>query len=139
MLSTRAFFSFSLILPVLGGLLGLIVPATRLLLGGLIIGAIPYAVFSVALVFLITRASTKRHLATLSLVTPLLFALVVAAFILVVGSSSGTRDLPLREIAGQLLPFVEYGLLFGYFYTALAWCLWLLGRRFGLVHDEFAT
>ena len=138
-MSTRGFFSVALVLPLLGGLLGLLLPGLRVFSVALLFGGVPYVVVAVALTVLIRGAATKRRLVRLSLMSPICFAALVVAFVGIVGSTSATRELPLSEDARQLLPIGIYAVVFAYFYIACAWALWFVGRKVGVVRDEFAA
>jgi hypothetical protein len=137
--TTRGFFSVALLLPVVGALLGLTVPGLRILTMAMAFGGVPYVVFAIVLAFLVQGASTRRALVKLSLLAPLCFALLVAAFVDILGSTSATRQLSIRETALQLLPIAAYALAFSYIYIACAWSLWALARKVGVVSDEFAA
>jgi len=105
----------------------------------LLFGGVPYIPFACLLGIQIRRARTKQGLAAMSVLAPIAFAVCESAFVAVVGSSEGTRGLTLGQNLAQLAPIAAYSLAFGYFYVLLAWCLWLIARKFNLVADELAA
>jgi hypothetical protein len=137
-MSSRAFFSLALLLPVMAGLTGLLIPSLRVLIIPVIFGGVPYIPFAALLLVLIRRAS-KSRLKRLSLVAPVLFLPFVLIFVIVAGGSAASNALSLVDTAAELLPFVVYGLLFGYLYVGVSWLLWAIARGAGLVRDGNVT
>ena len=137
-MSSRTFFSFALLLPIVAALAGLLSSALRVLVVPLIFGGVPYILFAIALLFQIRRAPTKSRLVRLSIAAPPFFVPFVVAFVLIAGGGA-PRMFPLTDIATQMIPFAVYTLIFGYLYVAIAWGLWALARRIGVVHDDRVT
>ena len=138
-MTSRAFFSLTLVLPLIAGVLGLLVPALRILVVSILFAGVPYLLFAALLLILIRRAPTKTRLVRLSLTAPLLFLPLILLFVLIAGGSEAAYSAPIGDIVSDLLPVAVYGLVFGYIYVGLAWGLWAIARALGIVRDEFAT
>jgi hypothetical protein len=136
-MTTRKFFTATLFVPLIAGLIGLFTPA-KVLLVALLFGGVPYILLALVLARLILRSRTKSRLIRLSLLSPVAFMPLVILFVMIVGSSPTTGQVSAGETAMQILPFAVYTLVFGYFYVLVAWALWFLATKIGFVVDEFS-
>jgi hypothetical protein len=137
-LSSRRFFAWSLLLPTLATAVGCVLPNGEFWLFYFVMGAIPYVLVAIVLVFLIFKTSSLRGLFLLSIAAPLLFGAVVAIFVDIAGRFPGIYS-PVRiHIVSGLRNATLGGLCAGFF-IAMAWGLWAVGRKIGWVRNEFAT
>lgn len=136
-MTSRHYFALSLLLPVLGALVGYMVSKVEFLLFIFTVCAIPYVPVAIGLAIFITRARSLRALVRLSVIAPVLFAAAFFVFVLSVGRVPEVH-LTANQYIAQAWEAVVLGTVFAGAYVALAWGLWAVARRLGWVRNEFA-
>jgi hypothetical protein len=137
-LLSRSFFAMSLLLPVLAAALGCVVPNGDFLLFYFVMGAIPYVLVALPLLFFILKARSLRDLLILSIAAPFLFGAAVAIFVDVAGRLPGIYA-PVRIHILSGLRNATLGGLCSSFFVAVTWGLWAVGRKLGWVKNELAS
>jgi len=137
-MNTRLFFSLSLALPLVAAGLGELVSVFDFFIYFLMIAGLPYVVVALVALTLIWRLRSLRQMAVLSLLAPVGFALTLAAFIGVVGRVPEI-DRTWANTISNLFEAAALGATFAFGYVGIAWALWRLALKIGIVRNEFAS
>lgn len=129
-ITTQWFFKLALLLPVILGSVGWMLKPLISLSVALMFGGLAYLPFAVCMWLLIKPVTSIRQLIMLSAISPVIFGVWAGA----VGTFSGWLD---RSDIALLLgaSYAVAGVVFGYFYVLLAWLLYGVSRKFGLVTE----
>jgi hypothetical protein len=135
MMSTRLYFTLTLLLPVVVGLLGLIVDALSLFWVGLVSGCLVYVPLAIFAAMRLRRISSTDQLRLMGFLLPLvfsiLFGLLYGVAWLLEGSGPG--------VILVAFPAVVLALLVSYGYLLVACLGWHALKAIGVVRNELAT
>jgi hypothetical protein len=133
-MTTRQYFTASLGLPVVLGLLGYVFEPLSILWLGLVAGCIVYVPLAVITGIRLRRVSSTHELGLVGLVLPIVFSLLFGFLYFVLGYlDAGFGALPVAFIATLVAAVVGYG------YVLIACIGWQALRRLGVVHNELAA
>ena len=137
-MDVRTFFSLAFLSPFLFGIIGLAVPQLKFFTLAITFGGVPYVFLVVAAICLIWTARVRARLVIVTLVAPVVFAVLEACYLALLTSNPVTRAQPVAESIGPLGFFSAIALVTGYTFVACAWGLWAVASRFDLVHRDLS-
>jgi hypothetical protein len=133
-MTTRQYFTASLGLPVVLGLVGYFFEPLSVLWLGLAAGGIIYVPLAILTGIKLRRVNYTHELGLIGLVLPIAFSLLFGVAYFVLGFiDAGIGALPVALIATMVAAVAAYG------YVLAACLLWHALRRLGIVRNELAA
>ena len=128
-MSYRTYFMWSLTLPIIVGLLGLILPKMDGITFLMAFAAIPYVMCAILLVVLVRRSHTFKQLIWISVAAPLLMGICMYVFFVAIDPPE------LRGISRsvQLTSIIPLSTIVGFCYVAIVWVGFAFGMKFGFI------